>query len=150
MRAAILTPEEIINDEINSYNPYIWEKNINNYLKYKNVTFFKVAKGNGYEYDRFYVIYTLPEGLTLLQSVSYSSSITAGGFYEYLISYNFELISEGNDVKVIPIPTGEAVIERIPLRFENTEGCLNTSKEARLYMINRSQKLNAIFSKLYL
>lgn len=81
MKAKILTTEQIRNCESRSYNPEIWDERIDSMGKYSDVVWYHVPKGDGYDYNRYYVEYTLPEGLRLFKSFGYSGSITSGGFY---------------------------------------------------------------------
>jgi hypothetical protein len=82
MKATIITTDEIRNSETRNYNPQIWDSNINRMVeRYKDVVFYHVPKGDGYDYDRYYVEYTLPDGLRLFSDFGYGSSLTSGGFY---------------------------------------------------------------------
>lgn len=79
MKLKPLTKEEIINHPTREYNPLAWEDRINRMDKFKDCQFY-IAERDFYEYDRFYATYTIPEGLRLLNSISYSSSLTNNGF----------------------------------------------------------------------
>jgi hypothetical protein len=82
MRAHILTADEIRNSDGRDYNPQVWNSNIKRMLDtYSDVIFYKVNKDNTYTYDRYFVEYTLDDGLRLFTKFSYSSSITNGGFF---------------------------------------------------------------------
>ena len=81
LMAVRMNAEQVKADPQREYNPTSWENIVDRYNKYSNVEFYKILKGNGYEYDRFIVVYTLDEGLRLLGKLSYSSSLTNGGFY---------------------------------------------------------------------
>jgi hypothetical protein len=59
---------------------------------YKDVVFYHVPKGDGYDYDRYYVEYTLPEGLRLFSDFGYSGRLTSGGFYRL---DKFEVTTDG-------------------------------------------------------
>ena len=133
--ATRLTAEQIKADSIREYNPNVWEQRVDGYSKYSDVEFYKVEKGNGYKYSRFYVVYTLPEGLRLLNTLSYSSSITSGGFYTAWIKTmddNYKWYTDGQV---------ELITSKMNFTDENGKsqlGVIGTSKEARKWMIKRS------------
>jgi hypothetical protein len=135
MKAIKMTPAEVKADEKRNYNPSAWEKVVDAFLKYSDVAFYKIPPQGGYGYDRFLVVYTLPEGLRLMGEVSYSSMLSSGGFAEAFI---FETDDKGD-----ALPIGEAIIKikRNVSRYNNTQ-------EARKYMTNLSKKYNDIFTKL--
>ena len=82
MKAQILTTEQIRNSQGRDYNPSIWDEKINRHLKYKDVIFYVSPKDEDcYQYDRYFVEYTLDEGLRLFKSFGYSESLTSGGFF---------------------------------------------------------------------
>lgn len=82
MTAKKLTIDEIRNDEKRNYNSSFWDKSIDEMINsFADVVFYLVKKGNGYDYDRHFVEYTLPEGLRLFSSFGYGGSISNGGFY---------------------------------------------------------------------
>lgn len=145
MKATKMTAEQLKNDNAREYNPSIWVKNIDSYSKYSDVNFFKVCKGNGYDYDRFFVSYTLPEGLRLFATFGYSASITNGGFQEVFInSFDIEAMKvyENNEVHITPF--------RYKTKDDNgnlVDSWLNTSKEARDWMTDRSNRFGSIFTK---
>jgi len=145
MKATRLTAEQLRVDNGRDYNPQIWEERIESYSKYSDVEFFKVNKGNGYDYDRYYVVYTLPEGLRLLNTFGYSSAITNGGFQEALIS-SFDVDAmkpyDNNQVDIVGF--------RYKSKDDNGElvdAWLNNSKEAREWMTERSKRYGSVFTK---
>lgn len=144
MRAIRLTAEQMKKDDGREYNPAIWEENVNDYMAYKDVQFFKVAKGDGYEYDRHFVVYTLPEGLRLMRRFSYSDGISSGGFAEAWIM-EFRLTS---DMQIEYFPEGEVEIEIRQVLGANGEmGRFNNSPEARAYMTERSERFGQVWTK---
>lgn len=142
MKATILTPAQMKQEEKREYNPSSWNANIERMLKYENVTFYKVQKGNGFDYDRYYVSYTLPEGLKLFSYFDYSSSITNGGFQEAIILTSSYSIKDG----VLDIVDFEEGVVEIKGRTYDGKW-LNNSKEAREWMIKRSEDLGCYFTK---
>ena len=165
MKAQILTPDQIRSCEGREYNSQTWETMVDRMVNnYKDVVFYHVAKGDGYDYDRYFVEYTLPEGLRLFGSFSYSNSITSGGFYrldksqvtadgrnytdihELLLADDMEgakaLMQEIEDSKTFNISYG---------KFHNPKTgemvMVGTSREARDWMTERSQKYDMTFTK---
>jgi hypothetical protein len=142
--ATRLTAEQVKADSKREYNPEVWEQRVDGYSKYTDVEFYKIEKGNGYEYSRFYVVYTLPEGLRLLGTLSYSSSITSGGFYTAWIKTmddNFKWYTNGQ----VELVTRK--ITFINEKGESEQGVIATTKEARKWMTERSKERQQIFTK---
>lgn len=149
MKAQRLTIEQVKNDSIREYNPTEWNKVVDRHLKHLNVEFFKVAKDDIFQYDRFFVKYTLLTGLTLFNSLSYSSMLSDSGFQEVFIN---EFSFENNVVEFYP--ENEVLIKFLPMKRKIEETgevvnvMLNNSIEARKYMIKASQRIGAIWTKL--
>ena len=165
MKAQVLTTDQIRSCEGREYNPQTWETNIDRMVNnYKDVVFYHVAKGDGYEYDRYFVEYTLPEGLRLFGSFGYGGGITNGGFYrldksqmtadgrnykdlhKFLLAEDMEgakaLMQEIEDSKTFNISYGkfynQATDEMV---------MIGTSKEARAWMTERSKAQGMTFTK---
>jgi hypothetical protein len=81
MKAIKLTTEQIRANDVRKYNATEWDRIIDRFERFQDVKYFMAPKDNIYSYDRFFAEYTLPTGLRLFGSVSYSGSITNGGFY---------------------------------------------------------------------
>jgi hypothetical protein len=147
MKATKITAEQLRNDDGREYNPKVWEERIQSYSKYNDVQFYKVEKGNGYDYSRYFVVYTLPSGLRILNSFSYSLSLTSGGFQEAIITdASYEMI----DGKLIITQFAEGEVEIKGRKFSDNDGkeCwINTSENARKWMIERTKKFGSIFTK---
>lgn len=145
MKATQLTAEQLRNDEGREYNPRVWEERIESYSKYSDVEFFKVNKGNGYEYNRYFVKYTLPDGLRLLNTFGYSSSLTNGGFQEALINrFDIDAMKpyDNNEVSIVGF--------RYKTKDDNgnlIDAWLNNSKEAREFMTEQSKRFGSVFTK---
>lgn len=73
------------------YNPKEWDKIIDRFMTYGSTEFYLAHKQRGYDYDRYYAVYTTPEGLRLLNGVSYSSCLHNGGFCRITIQPNGEV-----------------------------------------------------------
>ena len=165
MKAQVLTTDQIRSCEGREYNPQTWEKNIDQMVsRYTDVVFYHVAKGDGYDYDRYFVEYTLPEGLRLFGDFGYGGGITSGGFYrldksqvtadgrnykdlhQFLLAEDIEgakaLMQEIEDSKTFNISYG---------KFHNPETgemvMVGTSREARAWMTKRSQEYEMTFTK---
>lgn len=165
MIAQILTTDEIRNCDGREYNPESWDKMVDRMVsKYKDVIFYYVPSGDGYDYDRYFVEYILPEGLRLFGSFSYGSGITDGGFYR-LDKYQMtddgqtnlnahqlfvdgkideatELLKRLNESKVVRLTYG-----KFHNKATNEMVLIGTSKEARAWMTERSKKYDMIFTK---
>jgi hypothetical protein len=164
MIAQILTTDEIRSCEGREYNPQTWETNIDRMVdNYKDVVFYHVAKGDGYDYDRYFVEYTLPEGLRLFGSFSYSNSITSGGFYrldksQVANGMNWndvaELVKNGKldeAMKMTEILNESKLVDISYGKFYNQATdemvMIGTTKEARAWMTERSIKYDMTFTK---
>lgn len=77
--------EEEIRSENREYNPSAWDNTISRFMSYEDVQFYKLPKGNGFDYDRYYAVYTIDEGIRLMNSVSYSSCLNSTGLCEVSI-----------------------------------------------------------------
>jgi hypothetical protein len=164
MKATIITTEDLRNCDERNYNPQIWERNINNMTaNYKDVVFYHVPRCNVYDYDRYFVEYTLPEGLRLFDSFGYSSSLTNGGFYRLdktPISSDgrtyrdmFELVNAGITEGITELHAELESTDTFEItygKFSDGSGAavlFGTSKEARREMTSRSIEYGMTFTK---
>jgi len=163
MTAKKLTAEEIKNVDARNYNPQEWDKQVSSYLKYGDVQFYIVGKGNGYDYERHFVEYTLPEGLRLFGSFGYGGSITNGGFYRLdkiavtedgrTIADMVELMESGKkeEMNALAKQVAETKLFLISYgKFTDANGnqCVyNTTKAARTRMAELSTKYHMTFTK---
>lgn len=141
--AKLMTADEVKADEMRLYNEREWIKVVDRYLKYKDVQFFKVDRDQVIGYDRFFVVYTLPEGLRLLTALSYSSMLSSSGFAMANIT-DFILIEDEGGYAVQKFPEG---VYQIETQLFNGGLRVNTSPEARAWMIERSVKYGIIYTK---
>jgi hypothetical protein len=152
MKATKLTKEQMIADSKREYNPTEWESVVNRYSNYTNCTFYKIPSNDVYSYDRFFASYTTNEGLNLFNSVAYSSSMTNGGFYEANILDGFAI----ENGEVIKLEDGEVFISIGEMLFINPQTgdfeahVINTTKEARKMMTEKSIKHGLIFTKVHI
>lgn len=165
MKATIITTEDLRNCDGRDYNPQVWETNINRMTQnYKDVVFYHVPRCDVYNYDRYYVEYTLPEGLRLFSDFGYSGSLTSGGFYR--LDKNevtadgrthrdlMEIMKSGNDDEAMALyseleSTGTYNI-KLGKFYDEATGTMvgiGTSKEARAWMTERSVKYGLTFTK---
>jgi hypothetical protein len=165
MKATIITTDEIRNCDGRDYNPQVWETNINRMVtNYKDVVFYYVPKGDGYDYDRYYVEYTLPEGLRLFSDFGYSGSLTSGGFYRLDKS---EVTADGRThrdlmeiLKSGTMDEAKALLGELESTgtyniklgkfYDEATGTMvgiGTSREARAWMTERSIKYGLTFTK---
>lgn len=81
MKAQKLSEEQVLNHSHREYNPSAWTKVVERYRKYSDVEFYLAeGKDNGYGYDQFFVVYTLPSGIRFLNALSYSSMLSNSPF----------------------------------------------------------------------
>ena len=147
LMATRMTAEEVKKHSAREYNSQVWESNVDRMIdRYKDVEFYLADKGD-YEYDRFYVVYTLPEGLRLLNTFSYSGGISSRGFYQvYMLEYDLT-----ND-SIEAYPEGRVKIESHKLPARNDDGTLDyvvvgTHAKARQFMSDRSRKFGDVWTK---
>ena len=163
MIAQILTPDQIRSCEGRNYNPQTWETMVDRMLtKYGDPVFYQVEPSLGYDYTRYFVEYTLPEGLRLFDSFSYSGGITNGGFYKLgkvevtkagkTYTDAMDMLGEGNieEAKAMMAELDEANHVKLTYQKFMCEGemvMLGTSKEARAWMTERSKAQGMTFTK---
>ena len=165
MKAKILSVEEIRQCDGRNYNPQVWERNINRMLdNYKDVVFYKVDKDDLYSYDRYFVEYTLHEGLRLFGDFSYSSSMTSGGFFrldKIKITADgrgyqdvIKLIDDGNNDEakslMLEIDNSSHLDISYGKFLDQSTGemvMIGTTKQARDWMTERSVKYGITFTK---
>ena len=76
MKLTAITVDQMLNNEAKEYNVTEWTKKVNRFATFPNCQFYIVPKDEVFSYDRFYVTYKIPEGINLLASFGYSSSLT--------------------------------------------------------------------------
>jgi hypothetical protein len=156
MRAKVLTIEQIRNCKGREYNPRVWDNNIDRMAKYTDVVFYHVPRGDGYEYDRYFVEYTLPDGLRLFTSFGYSSTMTSGGFYrleKFPVTANGETYldfvrycNDRNKDKVSALSTELENASYFDISFkkfrleDGREFTIGNDKKSREWMCLRSKK----------
>jgi hypothetical protein len=163
MKARILTTEEIRSCEGREYNPEVWEENIDRMIKYSDVIFYHVPKGDGFDYDRYFVEYTLPEGLRLFRSFSYSGGISSGGFFQLrkfaetedgkTMSDVLNMMKDDNQEGAVGLFEQLSASKLFNISYEKfttkdgKTGVIDNSSEGREYMIIMSISNGMVFSK---
>jgi hypothetical protein len=123
-----LTKEQILANPVREYNPHEWTKTVERYAKYDDVQFYIEPKETSvWDYDRFYAVYTTPEGIRLFNQISYSSCLSNNGFCRVVIDVNGIVTTH---------------------EFKNGEktGRLENCKHNRQIMAKHSKYLDAIYS----
>lgn len=143
--ASVLTAEQMMSDSGKDYNPSIWVENINRFLKYGDVKFYKVDRDDVYGYDRYFVSYRLPNGLRLFNNFGYSSMLSNTGFTSMSIS---DIIINDNN-EVVVLDSNKRSIYTIDMYTKDGEKCrYNNSNDAIKLMTDKSNKYGTIWTKL--
>lgn len=146
-----MTAEAVKQHSKREYNPRLWEETVDRYMKYSNVEFYLLDRDEHKSYDEFFVIYTLPSGLRLMGSLSYSSSLTSAGFYELnVIDLDLDALTE-DVIAEKPVDMKDYLFDtdRVLLRCR-TDVTYKTTPEARDYMTEGSTRFGFIFTKQYI
>jgi hypothetical protein len=149
--ATRMTAEAVKQHSKREYNPRVWEETVDRYLKYDKVEFYLLDRDKHKSYDEFFVIYTLPSGLRLMGSLSYSSSLTSAGFYELnLLDHDMDALIE--DVLAgKPVDMKDYLFETDRVLLQSrTDVTYKTTPEARDYMTEGSTRFGFIFTKQYI
>ena len=82
-----VSAQDMLNNEAEAaYNPTEWKKGVTKMAQLKNIKFYEGEKNEHYKYSRFFVSYTLPEGLNIFTRWSpFSSMLTNNGFTRVII-----------------------------------------------------------------
>jgi len=157
--ATKMTAEQVKAHSMRDYNPRVWEENVESALqRCTDVEFYLLDRGV-YDYERFLVVYTLPEGIRLARFFGYGGSITNGGFYELWINTMdtdeaVRLVQAGQQDKVdeCMFPEDRVSIQSVKIPYKKEDGTIEygligTSQQARNVMIERSQRFGHIFTK---
>lgn len=164
MKAIILTVEQIRKSSGRNYNPQVWDSNIDRMItNYSNVVFYLVCKDEVYGYDRYFVEYTLSDGLRLFKSFDYISSITNGGFFRLdkfkytedgkSMSDVIDLAKENNYYEASELMDeleNSKFIQLSYSKFTDADGNLvviGNSNEERDWMTKRSKIFGVTFTK---
>jgi len=131
----VLTVTEISAEalyELNkAYNPAVWKEKIDRLARQKDCKFYHAKPQRGYEYDRFYAVYEVEEGIIFFNEVSYSSALTSNGFCRITIA-----------------PDG--TVRRFLLKDgSGKEGHCENDRANRSIMAKNSKETRAIFSNQF-
>ena len=120
-----LTTDEI-REQGRDYNPSEWDKNIDLFLKYSNIKWYKRDKSESpHSYDEYYVVFTSNYGVRKLRRVSYSMVMSNTPWVEVAID-------EGNVLHY----------NRRSIRFKRND-------EATEYLAEQSAKYGRIYTTEY-
>lgn len=125
-----LTADEIKANKVREYNPAAWDSIIASYLKFENVQFYIEEKESSpYDYDRFFAVYTIPEGIRIFGGVGYGASLSSNGFVKVYIGHNTGIVT----TLLFKDATGK-------------EGRADNSKANRLLFARDSKEYGLIYS----
>jgi hypothetical protein len=144
-----MSAEQMKNDPKSEYNPQEWYRSVDGYSKYGDVQFYKVERDETYGYDRFYVVYTLHEGLRLLNEFGYGGSLTSHGFTRVTIEDTIIDFSTPNEPVLTRLPEGVYSIEKMGFYDINGDGSeqrISNNPQGRRWMADRSQLDGTIFT----
>jgi hypothetical protein len=122
MEVKELTFDEVLNHSKSKYNPSEWVKAVNRYKKQKNVVFLERFNSTN-DYPELFAIYTIDEGIRLINEVSYGGSMVNSPF-----------------VRVIH--EDEAICTEKPF----ADGYVANNKQGREWMAKMSSEFGWIFS----
>lgn len=147
-------------EPIRSYNPQEWDKKIDRMLKFKDVLFYFVPKGDNYEYDRYFVEYTIPEGIRLFATCDYTSTISNGAFFSILkqnVSVNGETFQDVlNKIESHGAKKSDTDLKKLVKKIETsnlfkievyTSFKLNNTVLARRFMARNSASFKTCYTK---
>lgn len=155
MKAYKLTKEQILECDGKNYNPRIWNENVNGMTKYDNVVFYVAKADDKYSYDRYFVEYTIPEGIRFFTSFGYSFAITSNPFSivdiqavrsngksDYDIVREFIAGNFGNEETLSALlaeTPDHYLITRKGVMINGQEYLIEKTKKARTWMAERSK-----------
>lgn len=159
----MISESDVRNSDNKEYNEAVWNKRITSLAKYDNVLWFVAEAGGGYDYDRYFVEYTLPEGLRLFSDFGYSCSLSNRGFSWLTRDPMLEdgrtfldLIKLG---EMKEIEAGRELMDALMTtmlfavgtrRFRGSDGeecCYNNTPAARREMVAKSKR-GVVFTKV--
>lgn len=150
LMATRMTAEQVKAHPAREYNPQVWEERVDRMTsKYSDVEFYLADKSEHFTYDRFFAIYTLPEGLRLMNTFSYSGGITSGGFYK-LMAYILELNADKSGLTFYPESRVRLECSKTAYRKDDGTidyGVIDTTPSARKWMAEQSSQCGDIFTK---
>lgn len=149
------------NHDTKNYNEGAWNKQVDRILNYKDVEFYIAEKDNVYDYDRFFVEYTLPEGLRLWKDFGYGGGITNGGFYRLdkeAITKDGVTYADVFELITTDVEAAHKLQEQLEdadtfnvrygyFMMDGEKALFGTSKDARQEMTRRSKEYDMVFTK---
>jgi hypothetical protein len=123
MEIKVISKEDLLNHPIREYNPSEWKKVVERYSKYGDVVFLERINSTN-SYSEIFAIYTINEGITLFNTVSYGGCLSNNGFVRV---HHYE----DNTIRT------EKPLE---------QGLVANNKDGRKWMAIMSSKFGYIFS----
>ena len=158
--AKLITAEQIRIEPIRSYNPQEWDKKIDRMLKFKDTLFYHVPKGGNYDYDRYFVEYTIPEGIRLFAICDYTSTLSNGAFFSIVkqhVSVDGETFQDVlNRIEDGDQAESDTDLKKLSKKIQTsnlfkievyTDFKLNNTVLARKFMIRNSKAFNTTYTK---
>lgn len=94
MKLNKLTKHQTLSHSKRKYNYAQWEIIVNNYDKYYDVEYYECNKSeNKFYEDNLFVVYTLPNGLRVLDTILYPESFINRGFIKVYINNNENVVT---------------------------------------------------------
>lgn len=151
-----VTVDEVRNSDEKNYNEQEWNKKIDRYLTYGDTMFYRGE-------DRFYVEYTIDEGIRFFNELCYSSTLSNTGF---LPLQQNPITSDGLTFKdVVELNTrgaDEDEVTKLMVELESSDTFqlstryiidargreVSISPQARDYMRRNSSRFDTVYTKL--
>jgi hypothetical protein len=129
MNLVKVTIEEVLNSSKKDYNVAEWTKKVNRYAALEKTQFYFVAGGNGYDYDRYFVSYQIPNEFMVLSSFGYGSMLSNNSFCKVAID-----------------SMGHLTTKTFTDKEGNTGFRISNNPQGRKYMTSMSRNFGTIFT----
>lgn len=120
MELTIITNEQAKQSSRKEYNESAWIREVDSYLKYKDVVYYMDDYGDDVYEQRCFVGYTIPEGIRFFAEITYSDCLSSAPFKRVDITkisqYDFDYISIGKQFEAGEI-TKEQAVEKLNLLY---------------------------------
>jgi hypothetical protein len=155
MKVTRVNENFVRNHDTKNYNEGAWNKQVDRILKYEGVEFYIAEKDDIYDYDRFFVEYTLPEDLRLWKDFGYGGGITNGGFYRLdkdPVTEDGKTYADTDPKAALELQGELDNADTFDVRYgyfnmDGEKALFGTSKEARREMARRSKEYDMVFTK---
>lgn len=130
--------EEQIRSMNRGYNAKAWDAVIDRFNKYKDVEYYYIKADEHFSYERYYAVYTIPEGIRLFNQVSYGGMMSSNGFSKvYIPDMQLDNLYDAYGVYVSKFRDADG-----------NEGRLENCKQNREYMAKMSEKWGDVFTNI--